>query len=220
MSNKTPVLKAEKRERLGSKYSQRLREQGGLPAIVYGHKETPVPVTLDAHTALAMIHKGEKVFMLDVDGGASDQIVLLKDVQFDYMGTNIIHCDLARIHMDERIHTKVPVNLIGEPEGMSVLGAVLMHPTMELEIECLVTELPEKVDVDISELQMGQSISAGDVTLPSESMKLITDSHGIVAQIIISGAAKSAEAEEVDVEEGVEPEMIDEKKADEDVKED
>lgn len=213
MSSKTPVLKADKRERLGSRYSQRLREQGGLPAIVYGHKATPVPVTLDSHSALTMIYKGEKVFKLEVDGESSDQVVLLKDVQFDYLGTDIIHCDFARVDLNERINTKVSINLLGEAVGMSAAGAVLMHPTMEIEIECLVTELPDKLDVDITNLELGSALSAGDVNLPSESMKLITDTNAIVAQIIISGAAKSSEAEEVEGDEAATPEVIAEKKA-------
>src|SRR5688572_1126775 len=132
MHEKSPELTAKKRERVGSRYSSRIREQGGLPAIVYGHKEEPVPVSLDAREALAHITKGEKVFRLRMDGTKGEpQTVLLKELQFDYLGSRIVHADFARVSLTDRVTVKVPVHLIGEAKGLKTAGAILMHPTSE-----------------------------------------------------------------------------------------
>jgi large subunit ribosomal protein L25 len=215
MHENAPVLTAKKRERLGSRYAARLREQGHLPAIVYGHKEEPVPVAIDAHTALGLIHKGEKVFELQMDG--TSETVLLKDVQFDYLGTRIVHCDFARVSLTERVTVTVPVRLIGEARGLKTAGAVLMHPTDELEIECIVTDIPDFVEVDISELDVDHAIHAGDVTLPGENMKLLTDKHAMLAQVVGQAAPAAETTEQAVVEpSAAQPEVIREKKKDED----
>jgi large subunit ribosomal protein L25 len=212
MHENAPVLTAKKRERLGSRYSARLREQGGLPAIVYGHKEDPVPVAIDAHVALGFIHKGEKVFQLQLDG--SNETVLLKDVQFDYLGTKIVHCDFARVSLTERVHVTVPVRLIGEARGLKTAGAVLMHPVGEIEIECIVTELPDFIEVDITDLDVEGSITAGEIRLPSDNMKLLTEADAMVAHVV-GPAVEAPEGEQAVVEGSAQPEVIREKKKDE-----
>lgn len=213
MHAQTPVLDATKRDRLGSRYTQRLRDQGRLPAVVYGHKEQPVAVALDAREALAHIHKGEKVFQLRVEG-ADAQTVLLKDVQFDYLGTRIIHCDLARVSLSDRVTVRVPVRLIGEAPGLKHAGAILMHPTAELEIECVVTDIPDFVEVELATLDLGHAITAAEVRLPMSTMKLKTDGHAIVAQVIIQQEIKTEE--QAVVEAGpAEPEVITAKKPEE-----
>jgi large subunit ribosomal protein L25 len=214
MQGTTPVLTATRRERLGSRYCGRLRQQGRLPAIVYGHQEAPVPVALDAREALAHFHKGEKVFQLRIDGQGEPQTVLLKDVQFDHLGTRIIHCDLARVSLSDRVTVRVPVRLVGEAPGLKTAGAILMHPVGELEIECLVTEIPEFVEVPIDALDVGHAITAADARLPLPSMTLRTDPHAILAQIIIQQEIKVEEEAVVEAA-ATEPEVITAKKPEE-----
>ena len=107
MHEKNPLLKASLRERVGTRYSERYRKQGKLPAVVYGHKLDPLPIVIDAKESLTHFHKGEKVFRIELPAGAGkgDDMVLLKDVQFDFLGNNIVHADFARVTLDERIHT-------------------------------------------------------------------------------------------------------------------
>ncbi len=195
MHEKSPVLTATTRERTGSRYAQRDRKAGSLPAVMYGHGEAPLSLTLNAKEALKHIHKGEKVFQIDMAG--AKQLVLLKALSFDYLGTNIIHADFVRASLKDRVKSKVPVHLIGEALGLKTVGAVLIHPVTELEIECTLEMLPDGLDLDISELTDEHAITADKVKLPAGA-KLITDSHGIVAQIIIQKeevvAAPTAEA--------------------------
>ena len=195
MHEKSPILVAKKRDRVGSRYSARIREQGGLPAIVYGHKEEPVPVSLEAHDALTHITKGEKVFRLQMDGAKGEpQTVLLKDLQFDYLGTRIVHADFARVSLTDRVTVKVPVHLVGEAKGLKTTGAILMHPTSDIEVECVVTEIPDYVEVRIDDLDVDHTITAGEIKLPGTSMKLKTDTHAILAQVIIQAETVVATA--------------------------
>ncbi len=215
MHGKTPVLTATKRDRLGSRYTGRVRAGGGLPAIVYGHKIEPLPVSLNAHDALVHIHKGEKVFTLKVDGEGEPQTVLLKDVQFDHLGTHIIHCDLARVSLTEKVTVKVPVHLIGEAKGLKSAGAILMHPTTEVDVEFRVTDIPDFLEVDIAELDVGHAITAAELNLPMTDMRLKTDPHAILAQIVIQQEIKVEEQATVEAAAATEPEVITAKKKEE-----
>ncbi len=217
MHEKSPLLKAETRARIGTRYAQRDRTKGRLPAIVYGHGREPLPITLDAHEALQHIHKGEKVFRLDFPGhNQADemQMVLLKDLQFDYLGTNIVHCDFARVDLNERVRTKVHITLVGEAIGLKQAGAILMHPATEIEIECRVVDMPDAIEVNIAGVDLGDSITAGDVKLPMPDMKLITDTHAVVAQVVMAATLKTDEAATVAADAAAAPEVLTAKKPD------
>lgn len=217
MHEQAPLLQATRRDRLGSRYARRLRDQGQLPAVVYGHGQDPLPVALDARTALGHIKKGEKVFRIDYAGqneSADGSYVLLKDVQFDYLGNGIVHADFARVSLDERVATRVPLHLIGDAKGLKTAGAILIHPVTEIEIECQVMAIPDFIEVDISEVDVGHAITAGEVTLPDSNMKLLEDPHAIVAQVLVQVEQKEAEATTVEAAPAT-PEVIGKKKEEE-----
>ncbi len=217
MHEKAPLLTAASRDKVGSRYCQRLRDQGQLPAVLYGHKEQPVPITVPLREAVSHIAKGEKVFRLDFPGAKNKdemQMVLLKELQFDYLGTNIVHADFARVSLTERVKTRVAVHLVGEAKGLKQAGAILMHPTNEVVVETTIVELPDFIEVNIAELDVGHAITAADVKLPNANMKMITDSHAIVAQIVIQLEEKVAEAATVDAA-AAGPEVITAKKPEE-----
>lgn len=209
MSHETTKLEVEKREKLGSRYCQRLRAAGKLPAVIYGHKQDPVAITLDAKDAITHISKGEKLFTLEIEG--KSEHVLLKDLGYDYMGTNIIHADLSRVDLNERVNTRASLRLIGDAIGLKTAGAALMNPLRELELNCVVTNLPDEIEVDIAGLNVGDTIHARDVTLPIDTMKLVTDPDAVIAQIIMSKVEETDEASEVDG--AAAPALVDEKKA-------
>lgn len=210
MSHETTKLAVEKREKLGSRYCQRLRAAGKLPAVIYGHKKDPVAITLDAKDAITHFSKGEKLFTLEIEG--KSEHVLLKDLGYDYLGTNIIHADLSRVDLNERVDTRASLRLIGDASGLKTAGAILMNPLHELELNCVVTNLPDEIEVDIAGLEVGDAIHARDVKLPIETMKLVTDPDAIVVQIIMSKAQETDEESEVDG--AAAPTLVDEKKDD------
>lgn len=214
MHDETPVLNAKTRERLGSRYAKRLRAAGQLPAVVYGHKQEPTPVTLDAREAVRHISKGEKVFSLNIDG--KQQYVLLKDLGYDYLGTNIVHADFARVDLNERVDTHAHLKFVGEPIGMKKAGAVLVHPVNEISLNCLVTNIPDHIEVDISGLDVGDMLQAGQINLPISTMKLLTDPSTVIVQVIIlKEEAAPATGEAATVDATAKPAVAADKKKDE-----
>ncbi|MCK4874139.1 MAG: 50S ribosomal protein L25 [Phycisphaerales bacterium] len=215
MTTKAPILKGIKRDRVGSRYSRRLRQTGMTPAVVYGHGREPVSVAVSTEDAYHHIFSGERVFELSIDGEKSDTC-LLKALQYDHLGTEIVHIDFARVSMDERVELRVMVKLVGTPVGLKVAGAILEHPATELLIECRVTNIPDFIKVDISQLEEGESIHARSVQLPGAEMVLKSDQDAIVARVEVlrhveeEVAEVAAEAEGEEGEEGeakAEPEV-------------
>ncbi len=212
MHEDAPILKAKTRERTGTRYSKRVRDAGGMPAIVYGHGEKPAPVVMEAHELNRMIHDGEKIFRMELDG-SGPETVLLKDVQFDYLGTDIVHCDFARVDLNERMTVSVSLKFRGQAPGMKHAGAVMMHPHEEIELECTLSNLPDEIEVDMSGLDVHDTITAADVKLPLETMKLMSDPDMVVAQIIIQAQEEEdTTSEGGEVSDAAEPEVISEKK--------
>lgn len=213
MHEKSPVLKAEVREHKGTRYAKRQRAAGRLPAVIYGHGIDPLHVHMDSKTATKLIEKGEKVFRLDMPGtqhADEGQMLLLKDLQFDYLGDTIIHADFSRVSLTERVRTRVHIQLKGDAKGLKTAGAILMHPTNEIEIECRVVDLPDHIEVDVADLDVDQQISASQVKLPMADMKLVSDGHAVVAQIVEIKEQVVAEATAVAAD-AANPEVIGEK---------
>lgn len=204
------TLKARKRERIGSRYAARERAAGRLPAVIYGHGVDPLHVSLDAKEALRYFHDGERVFALTVEGAGADETVLLKDLQFDYLGSNVVHADLMRVDLNEEIEAQVHIAFVGEAVGLKTAGAIMTHPMTSLAIRCTVAALPDHIDVDVSALSVGQSLHAGEIALP-QGVALATDPDAVVASIsMVKEVQETGEA--AGAAEGAQPEVITEKK--------
>jgi large subunit ribosomal protein L25 len=213
MHEHAPILQATPRERVGSRYARRLRQQGRLPVVMYGHGEEPRSLSVEAREALSHIHRGEKVFRVAIDG--TEQTVLLKDVQFDHLGTHVVHADFARVNLDERVRIKVSVRLVGEAKGLRSAGAIMLHGLTEVEVECTVAELPEFVEARIDDLDVGHAVTAGEIRLPSASMTLMSDPKAVLAQVVIQQEVKVAEETVVAAEAAAQPEVITARKPEE-----
>lgn len=197
----TPMLEAETRERIGSRQSQRLRSAGRLPAVIYGHKETPVAIHLDNKTVVRKLEEGDRLFRVRTSESAQPELVLLRDLQFDHLGTRIIHADFSRVDIDERVEVTVSLSFVGEAIGLKKAGAILVHPVTAIQLECSVFNLPEEVEVDISHLDLHDTLTAGEIKLPKDTMRLITEPDTVVVSIIEPrGGADSDEASAVAAE--------------------
>lgn len=199
---KTLTLKAEIREHTGSKTVRRLRTKGMIPAIVYGHKKEPVAISLDAHNFAEGLHHGHRI--MDIQIGKKKEKTIIKDLQYDYLGKNVIHVDLMRVSMTEMVKVTVPIELKGIAQGTHEGGIVEEH-TDHLEVECVVTNIPETIIVPVKDLGVGQAIHAGEIELP-EGIKLISSPELLLVTCHVVAAAKSAE--EVEEEEPAAPEVI------------
>ena len=196
------ILKAEKREHTGTSEARKLRKEGKVPGIVYGHNIEPVAVALNYHDLALEIQHHHRLLEVELEG--QREKLLIKEVQRDHLGERIQHVDLARVSMDERVQVTVSVELRGTPVGAAD-GGVLEQLMGAVELECLVTSIPENIRMTVLEMQVGDTLTAKDLELP-EGTKLITDPDSPVASVRVM--AEEVE-EEVPTEEGeVEPEVI------------
>jgi large subunit ribosomal protein L25 len=199
----TIVLKAHKRDHMGSRASRKLREKGLLPAIVYGHKEEPVSIQLDYHDFAMEMQHHHRLLAVDLDG--QEQRFLVKTVQFDHLGDKIVHVDLTRVDLHERVKVNVPIELKGAPKTATE-GAVVDQMMMQVELECVVTDIPERIRLPIAELEVGQTITAGQLPLP-EGVTLVTSAEAGVVTLRIMAEEVPTAAPVVEGE-AAEPEVI------------
>ena len=171
MVSKELVLKAETRKELGSKHAAKLRLAGRIPAIIYGHKQKPEAIVFDEHDFTEGLHHGHRLF--DVEFGGKTEKLLVKDVQYDYLGKKIIHADLIRVDLSEKVKVEVPLVFKGTAAGVSE-GGVLEEHLDHIEVECAVTDIPESIDVSVKNLKIGDSLHVRDIVLPA-GVKLVTD---------------------------------------------
>ena len=159
-------LVATKRETRGKNEARRLRVSGHIPAVVYGGTEKePVAVSVDPKQLLQILYSDSGVntlIDLELAGGDSSQ-VLVKDFQLDPVSTELLHVDFYRLAMDKAITVLVPVTLIGEAIGVKQEGGLLDFVNREIQIECMPTEIPETVKVDVGELSIGDGVRVRDV---------------------------------------------------------
>lgn len=203
------TLKASPRGETGTRAARRLREDGKVPAVIYGHGKDTVSVTLAEHEVeLAVLH-GERLLEIDLDGAIEN--VLTKDVQYDAFGNDILHVDLTRVDLNERVEVTVPVVLRGTPAGLADNG-VLQQAVNEIRIECLVTAIPEDVRVSVNELNVGDALHVRDLPLP-EGATLLDDPDALLCNVIV--IAEEVEAPEEEEGQTAEPEVLGEKKEDE-----
>jgi large subunit ribosomal protein L25 len=200
------VLKAEVREHTGSKYAAKVRKERRIPAVVYGHKEKPVAISLDAHKLVEGLHHGRRV--MDVKIGKKLQKVMVKDLQYDHLGKDIIHVDLMRVDVTEMVEVSVPIELKGTAKGAEG-GGVIEEQTDRLEVRCRVTDIPESIVISIKDVDVGDSVRAGEVELP-EGVTLVSDPETVVLNCALVAAAKTTE--ELEEEVPVAPEVIGEAK--------
>ena len=206
---KTLLLKGEIRERTGSKYAAKVRKTGRIPAVVYGHKKEPAAISLDAHDLVEGLHHGHRV--VDVQIGKKKETMMVKALQYDYLGKDIIHVDLIRVKATEMVKVTVPIELKGIAKGTHESGIIEEHAD-RLEIECRVTDIPQSIVVWVKEIGVGDTLHAGEIELPEE-IKLISDPSILLVTCSLVAAAKSTE--EIEEEEPTAPEVIGEAKEDE-----
>jgi large subunit ribosomal protein L25 len=201
------LLEAEVRDQVGSKDASRIRKQGRIPAIVYGHKQQPKAISLNTHDFVEGLHHGHRLMDIKID--KKKETVLIKDLQYDELGKYVIHADLQLVDVTEMLKVSVPIDLKGIAKGTHEGGIVEAHVD-SLEIECKATDIPEILLVSVKELELGSALHAVDVELP-EGVKLASDPEILVATCH-AVAVRAAEVEEVEEEEIEAPEVIGEVK--------
>ena len=135
---------------------RRLRATGRVPAVIYGHKQAVVPISLAEHDVLRMIKTPGH--LADLDVGGTTETVLIRDVQWDHLGKEILHLDFSRVSAEEIIETEVAVELRGQAAGIAA-GGILEHLVHSLSIKCKAGAIPDSLKIDISNLQVDRGHS-------------------------------------------------------------
>ena len=163
-------LKVEPRTSVGRSAVRKLKARGVIPAIIYGGKDKPQPLQVSARDINAMMShaSGENVLVeLEVAGEKSNRTALVQEVQHSPVSGDILHIDFHAISMDETIQAEVPLEPTGIPNGVKNFGGLLEQSLRALTIECLPRDLPDRVTVDVSQLNIGDSIHVRQIQLPS-----------------------------------------------------
>ena len=211
-----PSLEISERTRIGTRYAKRDREQGLIPAVIYGHKQDPVHVTLHAKTFTELLH--HEVHIIDVKLNGKSEHTLIKSVQWDTFGTHIIHVDLERVDMSETIEVEVELKLIGEPKALKEAGTVLDHPTTMLLISCRADQIPSHMEHNITDLPAGQPLTVADLTPPA-GVTIVMPEEQLICQIAgvkVSDSVADAIEEGADESATTEPQVIGKDKEEED----
>ncbi|RZI92812.1 MAG: 50S ribosomal protein L25/general stress protein Ctc [Microbacterium sp.] len=191
MSTETDTkVVAETRENFGKGFARRLRANGQIPAVIYGHGTDPVHVALPGHQISLLVRRANVVLELEV--GGKQQLTLVKDVQKDPVRQIIEHIDLLVVKKGEKVSVDVPVVVIGEPAAGTIVN--LDNNTVSLEVEA--THIPQHVEVDVEGLEDGTHITAADLKLP-KGAALVTDGETLVVAISVPAAA-NAEADAIE----------------------
>ena len=197
MANTVEVT-AKTRKELGSRANKRLRDTGILPGVIYGHKQAVLPIALTRKEVANHLQRGAHLFSLALDG--QKETVLVKEVQYDHLGIELIHIDFSRVDLNERVKITVPLELKGTPKGEAD-GGVLQQLIADLEIECVVTDIPDMIRFNVSDLGLNSILHVKDLILPP-NVKTLQDGDFIVATVkeIVETAAPAAEGETAEPE--------------------
>ncbi|WP_129791257.1 50S ribosomal protein L25/general stress protein Ctc [Sphingosinicella sp. CPCC 101087] len=191
------TLSAEARERAGKGASRALRNQGRVPAVVYGEKQEPLSIHIEEKALVKMLHTGHfmnSVVMIDV--GGSQNRTLPKDVQFHPVTDRPMHVDFLRIAEHATVTVAVPIRFVGEENSRGIKrGGVLNAVRHELELVCDAAEMPDEVVIDLAGLEIGDSIHISHVKLPAGTSAAITDRDFTIATIVAPSGVKAEAAE-------------------------
>ena len=190
----------EKNKGTGTKFVRKLRSSGRIPAIIYGHKQPPKPISLTREAVWEMIKKSTHLAELEFDG--TSETVLVRDVQWDHLGKEILHLDFARVNVGEAIETDVRIDLRGTAPGVAE-GGILETLVHSIHVTCRADAIPDSFKVDISDLHIGKAIHVRDLQLP-EGVTTKVDPESLIVHV----TTKVAEPVVAEPAEGVQPEVI------------
>lgn len=191
-------LEAKIRKETGKGVARRLRREGRVPAVLYGHHlEEPIILDVNSKDTEKILKTNGKTGLINLsfgDENVKDQLAMLVDYQRDVFGTCLLHVDFKQVRMDEKITVSVPVVLVGEAVGVKA-GGVLEQHIREIEVECLPTHIPAHIEVDVAGLDLGHHITVAQLKAP-EGVELKADPEEMVVSVAITRAVAEAGAAE------------------------
>jgi len=204
------VVAARERSDTGKNVNRRLRAQGLIPGVLYGARKQAVPVSVSPKEIGSILRSasGENT-LFDLDLGGTRRKVILKEFQMEPLKGRLLHADFYEVALDKTLEVRVPVEIQGVPVGVKVQGGIVDFVTRELEIECLPTDIPEKITVDVSALELGKHVRVSDIQFPP-NVTVLTEPDVVIVHVVAPRAEEAPVVAEVVAEGAVaaEPEVI------------
>ena len=201
------VIEAQARSAGSKNANRRLRQSGKIPAVIYGPGRQPAVVALNPNDVRAILHSEtgrNTIVTLSVDGSEQNS-AMLKDYQLDPVHGNLIHADFVEIAMDRLLQLTVSIDLIGEPQGVKIGGGIMDFVTRSVEVECLPSDIPESIKVDVSALNINDYIRVKNLQTDAK-VKMISEPEIVVVTVV--PPTKEEVPEEAEAAEAAEPEVI------------
>jgi len=217
------ILKAEIREEFGKEAGSRMRKAGIVPAVVYKKASKALSLKVDAKELFHVLHTsaganviiGLSIASKDkAHANKRDKTVIIKEIQYEPIKGDVLHLDFHEISLTDKINVSIAIETKGEPEGVKADGGTLDHPTKELNVECLPTEIPERIDVHVETLKIGDTIRVKDLSVPA-GITVLNDPEQTVCSVVPPKVEEEVTEEEIATEAATEPEVIREKKPEE-----
>jgi large subunit ribosomal protein L25 len=207
------TIEVERREGAGKNDSRRARGAGKIPAVVYGGGKESVPILVDRKKMLDLLKgKGGEnpIFLLKLTDSGQERHAMVRDIQVDPVSRQVIHMDFQRVLMTERVRVQVPIELVGTAYGVKTQGGMIDFINREIHIESLPGDIPHRIELDVTDLHVGQHVEAGSLALP-EGVTLLDEPE----RVIVSLSHGRVEDEGGEGGERAEPEVIKKGKTDE-----
>ena len=204
------VIEAAPRSSTGKNEMRRLRQEGRVPAVLYGAGKETVPLSVNLRQLRGLTRSGQnEIFELRVEGGESTPAMIV-EAQREPVKWSLLHLDFHRIAMDRKLEVSVAVVLSGEAPGVKLQGGILEQVLREVEIECLPLDIPARITVDVGSLALGQSVRIQDLqTQLGERVQFLQDPHSVVCHVVTPRAVEEEKpAEEAAAAAPTEPELI------------
>ena len=206
------ILEATPRDTFGKNEARRTRRDGQVPAVLYGDGKDATPIAVPPKALLRILHSesGQNTLISLKLPGGGDTRVLVRDFQIDPITHQVLHADFYRVAMDKVIQVTIPVTVHGEPKGVKQQGGIVEFIRREIVIECLPGEIPENVEVDVSELMLHQGIRVRDIAV-SDKWKPVTEGEAMLVHVIMPKAEEApatVDAEAAATAAPAEPEVI------------
>lgn len=197
------ILSAQIREHKGKQFVKKMRRHNQVPAIFYGADTTPLMLAVEYSDLNKLMRRteGDNIILgleIESNKGSDSRTVIIKELQIDPIKNTYLHADFYEISMDKEITIDVPIHLINTPKGVTQSGGILQHTRREITISCLPNKLVEYIEVDVSELDIGDTIQVGDIHLP-DGLKAMQDASLTVA-VVFAPTISAEKEEEVEAE--------------------
>lgn len=193
-------LNADVRTASGKKIAKQLRYRGQLPAVVYGENGAPVACSVDQRALSDLLKAHGRNAIISLSAGDTSQSTIIKDIQYDPLRDEILHVDFHRIDLARKIVVEVPIHATGSAVGVRIGEGILEQMLHDLEVECLPTDIPDHIEIDVSDLDIGDSLHVSDIVLESDDFAIVTDADRTMFAVAAPALVVEEEEEEEDAE--------------------